>query len=166
MTHLEWAAADWKGLMPPYVQTANAVPSFEEEMSDTMKLCEFTIFILPWYCLLSNCIGRIFQPSSNVVPEGTTESQTTSGLFSLPRTVSTQHSELPQEEPHGAITKLFNEPQTVPQVSMQLYRPHAEEIYPHLDQHYDPPPSQLPQKKRKGFRQFKMKLREFFGFRR
>ena len=47
VTHLDGAAADWKGLMPPCVQTAIAVPSFKEETSDSMRFREFAIFILP-----------------------------------------------------------------------------------------------------------------------
>jgi hypothetical protein len=41
-----------------------------------------------------------------------------------------------------------------------------EELYPHLNQTFAPPPSQLPQKPRKDFKYFKSKLREFFHFKR
>ena len=181
VTHLERAAADWRGLMPPCVQTANAFPSFKEETSNTMKFCEFTLFILPWYCLSSNGIGKIFQPSSNVVPEGTTESQTTSGLFSLPRTVSTQSTEPPQEgsvlcaeEPQEVVAKPSQEPQPDSRDSMQseprdpvepqFGEPHDDLdllVHSHLNKHYDPPPSKIPQKKRKPFEWLLRMFRRF-----
>ena len=49
VTHLEGAAADWKGLMPPYVRVVNVVSGPKEEGSDTMKFREFEIFILLWF---------------------------------------------------------------------------------------------------------------------
>ena len=38
--------------------------------------------------------------------------------------------------------------------------------YTHFGQRFTPPPSNLPEKKRKGFKHFKSKLRELFGRRR
>jgi len=43
---------------------------------------------------------------------------------------------------------------------------HVPEMYAHLGQRFTPPPSQLPEKKRKGFKHFKLMLREFFGLNR
>jgi len=41
------AAADWDGVMPPFVETKNIVSVSEEAMSGSMEHCEFEILILP-----------------------------------------------------------------------------------------------------------------------
>jgi len=55
----------------------------------------------------------------------------------------------------------------IPRQSEELHDDvHGPEIYAHFGQCFDPLPSQIPVKKRKGFKHFKSKLREFFGLRR
>ena len=158
VTHLGEAAANWDGLMPPCVQVVNVV-SDPEETSGTTLHSEFEIFILLWYHSSINGTGGIFPSSSDVDPERITESQTTSGLFAPPRTVSTQHTEPPQEEPRPQ--EVVTKPSQEPQLGFRdLMQPRFEELhddlhvatYPHLNQNYDPPPSKLPQKKRKPFK--------------
>ena len=45
VTHLEKAAVNWKGLMPPCVQTENVAS--KEEMLNLIKESEFEILIFP-----------------------------------------------------------------------------------------------------------------------
>ena len=47
VTHLEGAAANWDGLMPPCTVTENVPSDSTEEMSWSMKYCEFMVLILP-----------------------------------------------------------------------------------------------------------------------
>ena len=167
VTHLEGAAADWKGLMPPYVRVVHVVSGPQEEGSDTMKFREFGIFIPLWYRSPNNGTGGVFPSSLSADPERTIKSRTTSGLFSSRKTVSTQYTEPLQEEPRPqeAVTKPSQEPQ--PESRDPAEEPHDDlhgATYPHLNQNYEPPPSKIPQKKRKGFKRFTSMLREFFGF--
>ena len=166
VTHLEGAAADWKGLMPPCVQAVNVV-SGPKGRSGTETFREFEIFILLWYHSSSNGTGGLFPSSSSADPEHTIKSGTTSGLFSSRKTVSTQYTEPLQEEPRPqeAVTKPSQEPQ--PESRDPGEEPHDDlhgATYPHLNQNYEPPPSKIPQKKRKGFKRFTSMLREFFSF--
>jgi len=46
VTHLERAAADWNGVMPPCVQVKYVTPDSGESMSDWMKHREFEILTL------------------------------------------------------------------------------------------------------------------------
>ena len=171
-THLREAAANWDGLMPPSVPAVNTVSSSKGEMSDTLAHREFEIFVLLLYRSSNNGTGGIFPSSSGGLLERTTESQTTSGLFSPPRTLSTQGTEIPPEELQGVVTKPSQDPQPESQDPMQpesrdpmqpasrdptqprLKGPHDDldlPIQSHLNKHYDPPPSKLPRKKRKPF---------------
>ena len=165
--YLEEAAANWDGLMPPYLPTENAASDLEEEVSDSKAHCESEISILPRYLSSSYGTGGLFEPSSGVPLTSPSVSETTtdSRLFDVSSTLSTQCSEPAQEEPQEVATK--QQPVSrVPTRSRSEEQHDDAATYSHLDQHYDPPPSNLPQKKRKGFRHFKMKVREFFGFRR
>ncbi|KAF9644344.1 kinase-like protein [Thelephora ganbajun] len=47
--HLERAAADWGGLMPPCVHAKDVTSASEEPISDSMNRCESVILNLPWY---------------------------------------------------------------------------------------------------------------------
>ena len=101
--------------------------------------------------------GRTSQPSPAVALEDPTILKTTSGsgLFDRPNTLYTQHNEPPQEEPQEVVTK----------PSKELHDSQITEVYPHLNRHHDPPPSQFLQKKRKGFlRHFMPRFRELFRF--
>jgi hypothetical protein len=169
VTHLEKAAANWNGFMTYSVQAENATPDPSEPVANSTQYCEPEVLILLRYHPLSNGTGGIFH--SSVVPESPTESQTTPGLglLSLPSTPSTQCTEMSQRESQEVVIKPSQELRSEPRVHMQprLEEPHddlhAAEIYPHLNQRYDNPPSQLPQRRRKDFRYAKLKLREFVG---
>ena len=45
VVHLENAAMNWGGLMPPCVQVENVAPDFEEPASDSMAHCEFGVLV-------------------------------------------------------------------------------------------------------------------------
>ena len=94
-----------------------------------------------WHYLLSNGAGAIFPPSLDVIQESPRESQTASGPSERLSTPSTPYSDPPQEGPQEVIAKPFEGPPG---------DQHVPEIYPHLSQRYEPPPSQPPQKKREG----------------
>ena len=80
--------------------------------------------------------GRISQSSPDLALEDPAILQTTSGsgLFDRPNTLFTQRNEPPQEEPQEVVTK----------PSKELHGSHTAEVYPHLNRHHDPSPSQLP----------------------
>ena len=160
VVNLGRAAANWSGLMPPCVQVVNVVSGPKGEGSDTMEFREFEIFILLWCCSSSNGTAGIFLPSCSFVDLGRTiESRTTSELFNAPRTASTQHTEPSQEEFQEAVVKPPKEPQPVPRPPIQprLEEPHDDldmATHPRFNQHFDPPPSKLPRKKRRGFKYY------------
>ena len=158
VTHLKEAAANWDGLMPPCIQTENIASYSDEPVSDSMLHCEFKISTPPFSFTLSNGTGGIFQSSSGVSLESPTDSQAISGLFSYPSTLPTQYTELSQDVTPEVATTPPKEPQLEsPSVSTQQWTvdpydtSHAEEIFPHLNQHFNPPPSELPRKKRRSF---------------
>ena len=47
VAHLEEAAANWDGLMPPYTRAENIASDSKEPISDSLQHCEFDILILP-----------------------------------------------------------------------------------------------------------------------
>ena len=47
VAHLGEAAANWNGLMPPWLQAETVASGFGEPISDSMRHCEFEILILP-----------------------------------------------------------------------------------------------------------------------
>jgi len=180
VTHLEIEAANWVGLMPPCPPAENIVSNSEGPPSDTLEHCELAVLILLDITSPDNGIGGIF-PSVNVDLESLTDSSAASGIFSSPNTPSTGCSELPQEGPLAVVAKPFGGPQPVPGAGAGI-RPglesgvpmqpqfeelhddlHVPEMYTHLGQSYKSPLSRLPEKKRRGFRRFKSKFREFFG---
>jgi hypothetical protein len=144
VTHLEEAVAGWVGLMPPYAQVENVASEFKEPMSDSMQHCEFGIFTPPLYLSSSNGTVGLFPSPPGVALKSPTESKNTSA-FNFPSIQSTRVPMQPQpEEPYddidlGVVT------------------------YPHLNKRHNVLPSQL-QKKRKGFKRFKEKLRGLFSF--
>ena len=180
VAELERAAADWDGVMLPCVQAENVASVSKEPMSGSMEHCEFAILILPRYCSLNNGIGGIFAESSSTVPESPTKSGTFSSSSDTLNTPSTQCTELPSEV-RETVIKPPSEPQPEsraptppPQSPMPLPAPRVptpprnepcDDIpvaYPHLDQRHQPPPTQLPQKRRTGFRFLRRKFREIF----
>jgi hypothetical protein len=167
VTHLKKMAASWVGLMPPCAQVENVASELKEPVSDSMQHCAFGNFAPPLYLSSSNCTGGLFQPSAAL--KSLTESQTTS-VFSFPSIQSTQRPELSQEQPQEVFTKPFTGAQPESRVPMQLQPEESYDyidlgavIYPHLDERHNPLSSQL-QKKRKGFKRIKAKLRELFSF--
>jgi hypothetical protein len=135
VTHLERAAASWDGLMRPCIQVEDVASDSDEPESDSMQHCEFEV--------------------DGALVRSLTESQATSELFSYPGTPSTQCTDLSQEGPQEVVPVQLLDDDDL----------HAAGNHPHLNQHYTPPPSQVPQRKRKGFRHFKTKLRRLFGWR-
>jgi hypothetical protein len=169
--HLGEAAANWCGVMAPCVRVGNIASDSEEPMSDTMAHCKSENLTPHLYFPLNDSTGPIFQPSSGVIPESPTDSQVTSGLFSRSSTPSTQCTELSQEKSQEVVAKPFEGSRTEPRAHLwlRLQKPHDDlhvaEIYPHLHQRYDPPPSRLPQETRKGFKYLQSKFREVFRLR-
>jgi hypothetical protein len=47
VAHLEEAAANWDGLMPPYIQADNVASDPKEPILDSLQHCEFDVLILP-----------------------------------------------------------------------------------------------------------------------
>jgi len=72
--------------------------------------------------------------------------------------------------PHDDLLRpeIHSRPESRAPTPLQPEEPHDDlhvpEKYKHLGQRFTPPPSQFPERKRKGFERFKSKLREFFGF--
>lgn len=100
-------------------------------------------------------------------PASPTESRTSCGLFSSPGSPSTVFTEQSREELPALVAKPLP---MGPLVDLQgTLRRRSEEpseeavAFPHLTEDHLPPPSNLPQKKRRGFKHFKSKLRGFFG---
>ena len=168
VTHLEEAAANWKELMPPSVQTEDVAPDPEEAKSGSVEDCKFNILILLWYHLSNNATGKIFQLSSGVDQEHTTESQTTSGLFSRLDAPSTQRSESPQEL-QEVVTKPPEELQLEPQVPMQPQFTEPQDGLHVTTSRLQPTPylpsSQLSQTTWKSVKRFKLILRVLLCFR-
>ena len=179
-THLAREAADWDGLMPPCALAENVASGSEDPISDSMEHCEFRILILPHHRSHSNCAGGIFPSYPSVVPQSPTESQATSGPFSRPSTPSTQCSELSQEVHLAVLTEYLPKPQPESQVPMKPQSgepgndphalgirpracPHVPEIHAHLSQGCRPPPSELPEEKRGGFKHFISKVLRSYG---
>lgn len=97
-------------------------------------------------------IGRaIFKEPSNIAEGGTTISQLTSPA-SDPVSSSTQCTEPPQQlEVTSPVLK--------PQASKEP----TDEVYPHLNKSYKPPPSLLPRKRWSSFKSLKQRFRRFLG---
>jgi len=152
VTHLERAAADWDGVMPPCVETKYVVPDSVISMSD------------------SNKHGGIFRQEEDVALEVPTDSQTTSGPFSRISASSTQATVPPPREESQEV--IIPKPSKKPRpLSWAFTSPRREEpneeinmgpLYPHLHQNHKPPPSQLPPKKQTAFKSLKLKFRNFF----
>ena len=159
------ATVNWDGVMPPRVQAENVASVSKEPMSGSMQYCEFAIPILPRYCSLNNGTGAIFGRPSSIVPEGPTELQIISAPFNLPNTLSTNFTELPPEMPQGVVIRPFRESHPAPRVPTPRRKEPCDDVpavYPHLNQHYQPPPTWIPQKKRTGFRYLRWKFHEIF----
>jgi len=81
--------------------------------------------------------------------------------------MSTQLTESPPGEPQEVVTESFGgSPKHEPLVPAhpRLKEPRGDSlVYPHLNQHFDPPPSDLPKKKRKGFKSKFLGLFVSFG---
>ncbi|KAF9647778.1 kinase-like protein [Thelephora ganbajun] len=150
--HLEAAAANWRGLMPPCVSTDDTVSGLKEEMSGSMEHCN----IFP-------------QPSSSDVPASpTTESQTSDERSSQLSMASTQRTEPTPGEIQGAMGKPSGEPWREPRKTIRAQPQELQgvpygEVFTHPDQHFEPP-SKVPQRKWKGFKHFMSKFRGFFDF--
>jgi hypothetical protein len=172
VVHLENAATNWDGLMPPCIRAENIASGTQEPMSDSMQHCEFEISTPPLYFPSSNGTGGIFQSHSGVSPESPTGSRAASGLFGHPSPSPTQCTELSQDvAPEVVATPSTGPWLKSPRVSIhqQTRDPcnasHAEGTYPHLNQHFRPPPSQLPPKKRRSFVAWLLRwLRKYWGF--
>jgi len=122
--HLNKAAADWNGLMPPCVQAENVAPDSEVQLSDSVQRCEFNVITLP-YRSLNNITGETFHQSSSAAPESPTGSQPIHGLFTRPSTPSTHCTEsvggenvtCPEEERDSAVYReweMFTSPRSYP----------------------------------------------------
>ncbi|KAF9643193.1 kinase-like protein [Thelephora ganbajun] len=150
VTHLEAAAMNWDGLMPPCAPADNIVSNLKEEMSGSMEHC----------CIFPQ------STSSGSLASPTTESRTSCGRSSRLSMTSTQCAEPTREEVQGAVSKPSGElkRETWDTIRARPQEPQYDpygEVFTHLDQHFEPPPSNLPQKKRKGIKHFLSKLRGF-----
>ena len=127
VTHLGEAAANWNGFMPPCVEVENVPSGPKEPASDSVEHREFEILILPRCLSLVNGTVGIFGWSSSVTAD--------SGLFDGSST---------RGELQGVITEPSREPNNNPHAATPS----------HLNKHREPASSQLPQKKRRGFKYY------------
>jgi len=145
VTHLGREAARWNRPMPPCVVVVeNAASDSKEPLSDSMQH-----------------LG-IFEPPSNA-DLGSPTSQTSS-RFDSTGTPSTTITELPQDELREAADKPPVEPLVELPGSIRRRSRDSDDNTPLPPQDLPPPPSNLPRRKRKGFRYLASKFRsKLFG---
>lgn len=155
VTHLEREAEEWDRRTQFRAPVENTPSYSVEPTSDTLEHREFAILIL----LDHRSPGIGTDGSSPSVPDHPTEPQATSGS-----TASSLPTEPPQEETPVFSTDPSKVQRSEPQVSAQPRSedPHVLEIFPQLDQHHHPPPSQLQREGRRARNPFKLKFRQFF----